>query len=102
LNNADVHELDEIETQLASEWKLSVCNSDGKEINLQASALLLHKLGQVYQKRSPDMFSLIRSATLYNAVLVRNPPNKQLVENDLEHLCSHIIFLAGATNRDAQ
>jgi len=94
-------DLDEIETNLAFELKSS-CDVYGKETNIQASALLLHKLGQVYQKRSLDMFSLIRSATLYNAALVRNPPNKQVVENNLQFLCSDVLFLAGATNKDAQ
>jgi len=48
------------------------------------------------------MFILIRSATLYNPALVRNPPNKQVIVIDLEHLCSHILFLASAAKKDAQ
>ena len=98
LTNID---LDEVENDLANELK-GLCDENGKETNARASALLLHKLGQVYQKRSPDMFSLIRSATLYNAALLRNPPNKQAVEDDLRNLCSHILFLAAAADQTAQ
>ena len=96
----DIH-LDETENDLVNELK-NLCDENGKETNAPASALLLHKLGQVYQKRIPDMFSLIRSATLYNAALLRNPPNKRDVEDDLRNLCSHILFLAGATDQTAQ
>ena len=98
LTNID---LDEVENDLANELK-GLCDENGKETNARASALLLHKLGQIYQKRSPDMFSLIRSATLYNAALLRNPPNKQVVEDDLRNLCLHILFLAGAADQTAQ
>ena len=94
-------ELDEIEKDLAQELK-TLCDENGKETNVQASAELLHQLGQVYQRRSPDMFSIIRSAALYNAALARNPPNKQTVLSDLEYLCSHILSLAGARNNAAQ
>ena len=93
--------LDDVEYDLANELK-NVCDENGKETNQPASALLLHKLGQIYQKRSPDMFSLIRSATLYNAALLRNPPNKQVVEDDLRNLCSHVLCLASATDQTAQ
>ena len=96
-----VIKLNEAENELANELK-NVCDENGKETNQPASALLLHKLGHIYQKHSPDLFSLIRSATLYNAALLRNPPNKQAVEDDLRNLCSHILFLAGATNQTAQ
>ena len=93
--------LDDVEYDLANELK-NVCDENGKETNQPASALLLHKLGQIYQKRSPDMFSLIRSATLYNAALRRNPSNTQAVQDDLRNLCSHVLFLAGATDQTAQ
>ena len=93
--------MDEVENDLARDLK-HLCDKNGKETNAPASALLLHKLGQIYQKRSPDMFSLIRSATLYNAALLRNPPNKQAVEDDFRNLCSHVLSLAGATNQTAE
>ena len=93
--------LQDVENDLANDLK-DVCDENDKETNPPASALLLHKLGQIYQKRSPDMFCLIRSATLYNAALLRNPPNKQAVEDDLQNLCSLILFLAGATDQTAE
>ena len=94
-------ELDEIENYLASELK-SLCDQDGKETDAPKSAKLLHKLGQVYQKRSPDKFSLIRSSTLYNAAHFRNPTNKKAVEDDLQQLCLHVLLLADAQNKEAQ
>ena len=48
LTNID---LDEVENDLAMEFK-HLCDENGKEINAPATALLLHKLGQIYQKRS--------------------------------------------------
>ena len=93
--------LAETETDLSKELK-SLCDENGKEINPPASALLLHKLGEIYKKRSPNMFSLIRSAVLYNAALLRNPPNKQVVEKDLQNLCWHILSLARAADQTVQ
>ena len=94
LTNTD---LDGIENELANKLK-QLYNDIGKETDPQASALLLHKLGRVYHKRSPDMFSLIRSAVLYNAALVRNPINKEIIADDLKQLCLHILALSGANN----
>ena len=94
LTNTD---LDGIENELANKLK-QLYNDIGKETDPQASALLLHELGRVYHKRSPDMFSLIRSAVLYNAALVRNPINKEIIADDLKQLCLHILVLSGANN----
>ena len=102
LESAKPIELDlKEEDELAQELKAS-CDEDGKEIDAHYSAQLLYRLGQVYHKRTPDKFSLIRSAALYNAALVRNPPNKKAVEKDLQNLCSHILSLADAKIKDAQ
>ena len=94
-------ELDEIENELVERLK-TCCDNQGKEIDPQNSAWILHRLGQVYEKRSPDMFSLIRSATLYNAALARHPSNYQTIQRNLQQLCSHILSLAGAKNKNAQ
>ena len=94
-------ELDEIENDLAEKLK-TFCDKRGREIDPQNSAWVLHRFGQVYQKRSPDMFSLIRSATLYNAALARHPSNCHTIQHDLQQLCSHILSLAGAKNRHVQ
>ena len=93
-------ELKKIENDLAEQLK-GFCDMHGREIDAQASAKVLHKLGQVYQKRAPDKLSLIRSAALYNAALIRNPPNKQAIQKDLKHFCSLILNLANAENTAA-
>ena len=99
-------EFDENEIILAQNLK-ALCDDKGKEIDKQSSASLLHKLGKLYYNRaiydsSPNnMFSVIRSAVLYNAALFREPKNKQTVRADLQHLCSHILILADADHKTA-
>ena len=94
-------ELDEIENDLALEIK-HLCDDKGKETDAQATAVLLYKLGKVYHKRSPDMFSLIRSAVLYNAALVRKPSSAETIQDDLQCLCTHVLDLANAKIKDVQ
>ena len=93
-------ELDKIEIDTATKKK-HLCNTQGKETDVQATAVLLHELGQVYHKRSPDMLNLIKCAVLYNAALVRMPPNFQAIQDDLQSLCNHILVLANATEKTA-
>ena len=92
-------DLDAEEEHLAMQLK-DFCDKKGKEIDVKQSALILHKLGKVYHKRGPDMFSLIRSATLYNAAIVRCPTNLAEVQNDLERLCKYVLREAQASNKD--
>ena len=99
-------EFDENEIILTQNLK-ALCDDKGKETDLQASAPLLRKLGKVYHKRavyepSPNnMFCVIKSAVLYNAASLRDLKNKQTVQADLQHLCSHILILADADNKTA-
>ena len=88
------------EIQLAQQLK-QICDENGAEKNVRNSALVLHQLGNAYQSRSPDKFSLIRSAALYNAAIFRGPYNVAEIENDLEQLCKHILFEANAENQKA-
>ena len=87
------------EERLASQLR-QFCNNDGKEIDMKRSIPILHSLGKEYQKRSPDKFSLIRSAALYNAALVRSPENAEEIEKDLKELCRLILVEANANKKD--
>ena len=77
------------------------CDENGKERNPQKSACIIHQLGRVYRKRTPDKISLIRSAILFNAALVRKPSNADEIESDLRELCSHVLRIADAQDKDA-
>ena len=112
LKNIELNELHDDEIKLAEKLKAlcECCDSKKckrKETDKRTSASLLHKLGKVYHRRaihesSPsDMFCVIKSAVLYNAALFRDPPNKKAVKDDLQHLCSHILILADASNKTA-
>ena len=77
-----------------------ICNGDGKEINLKRSTPILHELGKEYQTRSLDKFSLLKSAALYNAALIRLLDNAQKIESDLKQLCKQILYEADAKKQD--
>jgi len=53
-----------------------------------------------YHNRSPDKFSLLKSAALYNAALIRSPDNAE-IEYDLEQLCKLILREADAARQNA-
>ena len=50
--------------------------------------------------RNADKISLIQSAALLNAAIVREPQNKVEIEKDLEKLCSFILRAAEVTKPD--
>jgi len=79
----------------------SLCDENGKERNVKQSAKIIHELGRVYRQRSPEKISLIRSAVLLNAAVVREPENRDEVETDLRELCVHVLELANARNKKA-
>ena len=100
---ADQTETDLIneEAQLAQQLK-DACDKDGKELDPKLSAPIIHELAKVYHKRSPDMFSLIRSAALYNAAILRSDAEKVAeIKHDLQQLCKDILNQASATNKNA-
>ena len=97
-SDADIN-LNEEESDFAQQLK-DVSYKDGKELDLEKSAQILHKLVKVYHKRSSGMFNLIRSAALYNAAIVRFPSNVVEVENDLRNLCKDALVKAANTNAD--
>ena len=89
------------EAQLAQLLK-GICDEEGKELDAKLSAPIMHKLAKVYHKRSPDMFSLIRSAALYNAAILRSDAEKVAeIKHDLQQLCKDILNQASATNKNA-
>ena len=47
------------------------------------------------------MFSLIRSAALYNAAILRSAEDTKIIEQDLAELCSYILQQSGAVNKRA-
>ena len=67
----------------------------------QESAKLFHQLGIVYRNKSPDMMSLIKSAALMNAAIVRQPDNSKEIEADLTELCKHVLTVSNASNKHA-
>ena len=57
------------------------------------SADIIHQIGLIYKKRSPDKISLLQSVGLFNAAIVRNPFNTQ-IKSDLSETCRDILKLA--------
>ncbi|CAK8673940.1 unnamed protein product [Clavelina lepadiformis] len=82
---------DEIVQQLRK-----LCDERGREIEPLKSAKWLHQLGLVYLNRSPDKICLLQSAALFNASIVRNPENVDVVKNDLGRLCSEVLRISDA------
>ena len=92
--------LDE-ELRLAEEIKKNCCDESGKEIYSARAAELLHKIGLVYRRRSPNKIALIKSVGLFNAAIVRKPSNLTQVKSDLVQTCQHVLQEAKAVNQNA-
>jgi len=104
-NENDLNEkaLKETEDDLAEQLR-TICKEEkniDKENNLVLSkiATILHKMRRIYYKRSPDMISLIRSAALYNAAIVRSSENTEEIEQDLKLLCEEILTQANVKQK---
>ena len=91
----------EDEFRLARQMKDTCCDESGKEINPAKAAVILHQIGLIYRLRSPDKMSLIKSAGLLNAAIVRNPSNVSQIKSDLFDLCRHILEISNANNQSA-
>ena len=87
----DIEEGYEEELELAREMKEKHCDQSGKETDLENSAKILHKIGLIYKKRSPNKIALIKSAGLINAAIFRNPSSTLQIKSDLSKLCQHIL-----------
>ena len=89
------------ELNLAKLLKSKYCDDAGKETQPKKAAEIIHKLGKIYRRRSPDKLSLIKSVGLFNAAIVRNPSNLSDVKNDLSDICQHILNEANAKLQNA-
>ena len=98
---SDVEKRYEDEFRFARQMKDTCCDESGKETNPAKAAEILHQIGLIYRQRSPDKISLIKSAGLFNAAIVRNPPNVSQIKSDLSELCRHIIKQSNANNQTA-
>ena len=87
------------ERELAEELR-KVCDNKGREVNFNKSSQVFNDLGLLYKSKSPDKISLIQSAALLNAAIIRQPSNKKF-RTDLYDLCNHILKCANAENTKA-
>ena len=76
------------------------CDSEGKEIFPAKAGHVFNELGLLYRTKSPDKISLIQSAALLNAAIVRQPLNKKY-RKDLEDLCKHVLQCSAASQKKA-
>ena len=97
----DIDEKSEEEFRLAQQIKDLYCDESGKETNPTKAAEIIHQIGRIYRKRSPDKISLIKSAGLFNATIARNPSNVDQVKSDLCEQCQHILHQANANIQNA-
>ena len=91
----------EQEMELARQMKEKHCDKSGKETDVENSAKIIHQIGLIYRKRSPDKIALIKSAGLINAAIFRNPSNATQIKSDLIELCQHILQQSNAKNQSA-
>ena len=89
------------ELKFATEMKERYCDATGKETNVEKAAEIIHQIGLIYRKRSPGKISLIKSAGLFNAAILRNPQTVSHIKSDLFELCQHVLKLAKAQNQNA-
>ena len=94
-------ELIDKEFILAQTMKDTCCDDSGKEVDVVKAAEYMHQIGKLYSQRSPDKISLIKSAGLFNASILRKPSNVSEIKSDLFHLCEHVLQLAEARNQNA-
>ena len=94
--------MDDIEEEfrLAQRLKILCCDASGTETDKKKAAEVIHQIGVIYRKRSPDKIALLKSAGLFNAAIVRNPSNIISIESDLAEICQHILQLAKVKNQN--
>ena len=93
-----VTDQNEEEYKLAENLK-TIWDQNGKKENPTEFAKIFHQMARLYQKQSSNMFSLIRSAALYNAALVRLPDNVSIIK-DLKLLCRDVVYKAKAQTQN--
>ena len=87
------------ERKLAVEL-IALCNLNGKEKDVKKTAHIFYELGLVYREKSPDKFSLVRAAALFNAARIRNFDVEEKCTQRLFELSHHIQTLAKAQNQE--
>ena len=94
--------MDDIEEEfkLALILKNFCCGASGAETDSEKTAEIIHQIGVIYRKRSPDKIALLKSAGLFNAAIVRNPSNIISIKSDLAEICQHVLQLAKAKNQN--
>ena len=92
--------MDDIEEEfkLALRLKNLCCDASGTETDSEKTAQIIHQIGVIYRKRSPDKIALLKSAGLFNAAIVRNPSNIISIKSDLAEICQHVLQVANAKN----
>ena len=92
-------ELDETEKQVQLQLK-QLCDSQGVEIEPKETTILLNTLGLHCQTKSFHKISLIHSAALLNAGLVRQPSNREFQDNS-RGLCKHMLNCVKSIQKDS-
>ena len=94
--------MDDIEEEfrLAHRLKKLCCDESGTETDPKKAAEIIHQIGIIYRKRSPDKIALLKSAGLFNAAIVRNPSNIASIKPDLAEICQHVLRIANAKNQN--
>ena len=94
--------MDDIEEEfkLALKLKNFCCDASGTETDSEKTAEIIHQIGVIYRKRSPNKIALLKSAGLFNAAIVRNPSNIISIKSDLAEICQHVLQLAKAKNQN--
>ena len=97
-----IHHMDDTEKEfkLAVRLKNFCCDASGTETDSEKTAEIIHQIGVIYRKRSPDKIALLKSAGLFNAAIVRNPSNIISIKSDLAEICQHVLQLAKAKNQN--
>ena len=90
----------EEEFRLAQKLKNLCCDASGTETDPKKAAEILHQIGIIYRKRSPDKIAFLKSAGLFNAVIVRNSSNIASIKFDLAEICQHVLQTANAKNQN--
>ena len=84
--------------KLLGEKLRNICNRKGHELFPEQSAHIFYELGLLYESKSPDKISLIQSAALLNAALLRQPA-EQKFKDELQRLCKHVLKCASAKKK---
>ena len=77
-----------------------LCQPNNKEKDLFKTAVIFHKLGVLYNQKSPDKIALIRAAALFNAARCRSYNMFEKSTQRLHALGTHIQTLAKVNQKE--